>query len=68
MAGNFYDDPAHAAVNEHIYNLIRGGKRVSANELVGDAIGTIITRANPTVGALYELGRAALSKNNSNDQ
>jgi hypothetical protein len=63
MAGSFYDDPSHGAVNEHIYNLIRGGKRVSANELVGDAIGAIITEANPIAGAMYEVGRAALRKN-----
>jgi hypothetical protein len=67
MADNFYDDPSHAAVTEHIYNLIRGGKRVSANELVGDAIGAIITRANPTVGAVYELGRTVLSTSKDDD-
>jgi hypothetical protein len=67
MAGNYYDDPAHAAVTEHIYNLIRGGKRTSANELVGDTIGAIVAEAHPVAGLIFEAGRAAMSKNNGDD-
>jgi hypothetical protein len=68
MAGNYYDDPAHGAINEHIYNLIRGGKRTSANELLGDALGAVIAEANPIAGAMYEVGRAALRKNDDDER
>jgi hypothetical protein len=62
MANNNLDDPSHDAINRHVYSLIRGEKRTSANELLGDAIGAIVAEAHPVAGLIYEAGRAALRK------
>jgi hypothetical protein len=67
MAGNYYDDPAHAAVTKHIYSLLHGGKRTSTDEL-GDMLSAIVTEAHPVAGLIFEAGRAAMSKNNSDDE
>jgi hypothetical protein len=50
-----------------VYSLIRGGRRISANELLSDAIGAVIAEANPIAGAMYEVGRAALRKNDDDE-
>jgi hypothetical protein len=68
MADNdYFDTSGHDAINRHVYSLLRGGKRTSANELLGDALGAVIAEANPIAGAIYEVGRTALRKNDEDE-
>jgi hypothetical protein len=66
MANDYFDTAGHGAVNRHIYNLIRGNKRTSADEL-GDMLSAIVTEANPAAGLIFDVGRAALSKNDDDE-
>jgi hypothetical protein len=65
-----YGDPSRAAITRHVYSLIHGQKRMSANEILGDTIGAIVTEAHPVAGLIFEAGRAAMraSKNDEDDQ
>jgi hypothetical protein len=63
MADNeYFDTSGHAAVNRHIYSLLHGNKRTSTDEL-GDMLSAIVTEASPAAGLIFDVGRAALSKN-----
>jgi hypothetical protein len=59
MADNdYFDTSGHDAINRHVFNLIRGGKRTSTDEL-GDMLSAIVTEAHPVAGMIFEAGRAA---------